>query len=147
MEAYQVLRDARSRAAYDAHLAQRRRESRRRFVHSAAVMVATFMLTTSSAVFLVGLQGISVHSQTWQIATAWLTSVEVEPRENAKGGALIAKVVTGPSSGKLDQAVTDVRPTPAPSKGQRKVASAASKTGPAVGDPVGQESWWSWPRF
>jgi len=79
MQAYAVLRDAKARAAYDAHLARQRSQARRRFVQSAAVMVATFVLTTSSAVFLAGLQGINVHSETWQIATAWLTSVEVEP--------------------------------------------------------------------
>jgi DnaJ-like protein len=79
MQAYQVLRDAHARAAYDALLARQRSRARRHFVQSAAVMVATFVLTTSSAVFVAGLQGINVHSETWQIATAWLTSVEVEP--------------------------------------------------------------------
>ena len=51
MQAYQVLRDTRARAAYDAHIAQQRSRARRRFMQSAAVMVATFVLTTSSAVF------------------------------------------------------------------------------------------------
>jgi DnaJ-like protein len=79
MQAYEVLRDAKARAAYDAHLARQRSQARRRFAQSAAVMVITFVATTSSAIFVAGLQGINVHSETWQIATAWLTSVEVEP--------------------------------------------------------------------
>ena len=41
MQAYQVLRDARARAAYDAHLVQQRRESRRRF--------ASFFIAARSA--------------------------------------------------------------------------------------------------
>jgi curved DNA-binding protein CbpA len=79
VQAYQVLRNAEARAAYDAHLARRRSDARRRFAQSAAVMMVTFALTTTS-ILAVGLQGISVHSETWQIATKWLTSVKVEPK-------------------------------------------------------------------
>jgi DnaJ-class molecular chaperone len=100
MQAYQVLRDAQMRAAYDAQFARRRSESRRRFVQSAAVMAATFLLTTTSAIFAVGLQGISVHSETWQIATAWLTSVKVEgaadePSDRTFGTTVITRTPAG----------------------------------------------------
>jgi len=48
-QAYEVLRNARARDSYDALLAGRRREVRRRFAASATLMVASFMLTMGSA--------------------------------------------------------------------------------------------------
>jgi curved DNA-binding protein CbpA len=145
MQAYQVLRDAQMRDAYDAQLARRRSESRRRFVQSAAVMVATFVLTTTSAIFAVGLQGISVHSETWQIATAWLTSVKVESpaAEPSEGTTFGTTVVVRASSNKLETG-TDARSPKAASrvrgrktepetaaKAQEKVAAATARTPPA----------------
>lgn len=56
-EAYEVLRDARARASYDGFLAERRSEVRRRFTHSATVMVATFMLTMGCAYVVMALHG------------------------------------------------------------------------------------------
>jgi curved DNA-binding protein CbpA len=148
IQAYQVLRDAEARAAYDAHLARRRSQARRRFVQSAAVMMATFVLTTGSAVLLAGLQGINVHSQTWQIATAWLTSVEVEPAapgrqpvtEVAKGTQFVTAVVaathaTAPPPERSGRAAAE-RP--------RKVA-AAPPSAPAAADAASpDEPWWPW---
>jgi curved DNA-binding protein CbpA len=153
MQAYQVLRDAEARAAYDAYLARQRSQARWRFVQSAAVMVATFVLTTGSAVFVAGLQGINVHSQSWQIATAWLTSVEVEPSapgqqpitEVAKGTQFATTIVAAshakaPSSARSGK--TEVEP---PTKLRRKVAAAAPPTAPAAGDAANpNESWWPW---
>jgi curved DNA-binding protein CbpA len=115
MQAYQVLRDAQMRAAYDVQLARRRSESRRRFVQSAAVMAATFLLTTTSAIFAVGLQGISVHSETWQIATAWLTSVKAEGMDETSDGTFGTTVVTRAPAGRPD-AGTDARVSVAAAK-------------------------------
>jgi hypothetical protein len=166
MRAYQVLRDARARAAYDAYLAQQRKESRRRFAQSAGLMAATFVLTMVSGFFVMGMQGIGVHSQTWQIATAWLTSVEVEAPmpgtvDRSGGTPFTTTVVATTSPDSLRHPVTDARPSAAPAKAPpamrsakaepeaaaktpRRVA-AAPRTGPMAGDPANPENWWSWP--
>ncbi len=151
IQAYEVLRDAEARAAYDAQLARRRSQARRRFVQSAAVMVATFVLTTSSAVFLAGLQGINVHSQTWQIATAWLTSVEVEPA--APGRLPVTEVAKGTQFATTVVAVKHAA-APAPERSGRVVAesprrprkvAAAPPSAPAAGDAARpDETWWPW---
>ena len=162
MQAYQVLRDARARAAYDAHLGQQRRESRRRFAQSAGTMAATFVLTMVSGFFVMGVQGIGVHSQTWQIATAWLTSVEVEApmpgaADKSGGTPFTTTVVATTSPESQRHAVTDARPSKAPpavrsakaepevAKASKRVVAAAPRTGPIAGDPANPESWWSWP--
>jgi hypothetical protein len=167
MQAYQVLRDARARAAYDAHLARQRRESRRRFAQSAGTMAATFVLTMVSGFFVMGAQGIGVHSQTWQIATAWLTSVEVEapmPGGIDRSGVtpFTTTVVATTSPDGQPRAVTHARRPVAPAKAppavrstkaepevaakaSRRVAAAAPRTGPIAGDPANPENWWSWP--
>jgi curved DNA-binding protein CbpA len=150
MQAYQVLRDAQMRAAYDAQLARRRSESRRRFVQSAAVMAATFLLTTTSAIFAVGLQGISVHSETWQIATAWLTSVKVEgaadePSNGTFGTTVITRTAGGQADAGTDGRMSAVSAKAAPRARSRrtdpasaaraqemeKVAAASPRTTPA----------------
>jgi len=154
MQAYQVLRDASARAAYDAHLAWQRRQARRRFMQSAAVMVATFILTTSSAIFVAGQQGINVHSETWQIATAWLTSVEVEP--SAPGQQPVTEAAKQTPFTTTVVAATDIkRPSSArsskaeaPAKAQKRVA-AAPRPAPAdhaAADYAAKaaESWWPW---
>jgi len=126
MQAYEVLRDAEARAAYDAHLACLRSESRRRFMQSAAVMVATFVLTVTS-IFAVGLQGLNVHSETWQIATTWLTSVKVETTTvDASEGApsattVVARVPVRPTP------AADVRPSPASPKAATRERSRKTK--------------------
>lgn len=172
MQAYQVLRDAHTRAAYDAHLAQRRRDARRRFAHSAAVMALTFVLTTGSAAFVLGLQGINVHSETWQLATGWLTSVEIEapmsvsaptggPSAGTSGSTTIARAAPGTAPGDRRYAVTEVRPTkasanaapPARSGMAEPGVTAPSKAGgvaepqraPEADAPASQRSWWPWP--
>jgi hypothetical protein len=154
MQAYAVLRDATARAAYDAHLARQRSQARRRFVQSAAVMVATFVLTTSSAVFLAGLQGINVHSETWQIATAWLTSVEVEPATPGRPGITEAvkappmtpamAPATGSPSKAPSRAHSSKNPAEPPVKAQTKGASASPKMAAATNDPAQQAPWWPW---
>lgn len=121
LQAYEVLRDAHARALYDAQLAQRRREAWRRFAHSAAVMVATFLLTTTSAFVVLGQQGISVHSETWQIATAWLTSVEVAPSEPAVANA------SSPAAGK-DAARSSKPGSESAASMQKKAAPVAQKS-------------------
>jgi hypothetical protein len=152
LQAYEVLRNAHARALYDAHLAERRRDTVRRFAHSAAVMVTTFLITTSSAIFVLGQQGISVHSETWQIATAWLTSVEVEPTATATAGqaagmnaawppATVAKAAAAERNRKQE---TDVAVSPKKSASARKTASAADQRAAAseVGsDPHASGSW------
>jgi curved DNA-binding protein CbpA len=167
MQAYQVLRDARARAAYDAHLAQQRRESRRRFAQSAGTMAATFVLTMVSGFFVMGVQGIGVHSQTWQIATAWLTSVEVDAPmlgavDRSGGTPFTTTVVATTSPESRRHPVTDERPSSGPAKAPasvrsakaeseaaakapRRVVAAAPRTGPIAGDPANPENWWSWP--
>jgi hypothetical protein len=116
MQAYEVLRDAEARAAYDAHLMRQRSESRRRFMQSAAVMVATFALTVTS-IFAVGLQGLNVHSETWQIATTWLTSVKAEATggEAAESAPPATTVVVRTPSAKAGPAA-DAHASAAPSK-------------------------------
>ena len=167
MQAYQVLRDARARAAYDAYLAQQRRQARRQFAQSAGMMAATFVLTMVSGFFVMGVQGIGVHSQTWPIATAWLTSVEVEATmpgsvDKSGGTPFTTTVVATASPESRRQPVTEARPSAAPgkataavrsakaepeatAKAPRRVAAAAPRTGPIAGDPASPENWWSWP--
>jgi DnaJ domain len=151
MQAYQVLRDASARATYDAYLAWQRRQARRRFAQSAAVMVATFILTTSSAVLVAGLQGINVHSETWQIATAWLTSVEVEPSapgqppvtEVAKETPFATTVVAATHTKKPSSARSSKTEAEPPARAQKKVA-AAPRPAPTDHAAKTAESWWPW---
>ena len=151
MQAYQVLRDTRARAAYDAHIAQQRSRARRRFVQSAAVMVATFVLTTSSAVFVAGLQGINVHSETWQIATAWLTSVEVEPSasgqqpvtEAATGTLFTTTVVAATRAGGSSSVRSGENEFKSSAK-RKRVAATARRPLPADDGAETRESRWPW---
>jgi hypothetical protein len=69
MQAYKVLRDAGARAAYDACLAERRRQSRRRLAHCAGLMMTSFVLTAASAIFVMSMAGANVpFRETWQLA-------------------------------------------------------------------------------
>jgi curved DNA-binding protein CbpA len=124
MQAYEVLRDAEARAAYDAHLTRQRRESRRRFMQSATVMVATFVLTVTS-IFAVGLQGLNVHSETWQIATTWLTSVKVESSGDAPLGTTV--VARAPAARLSPAADMEPIATPAPAKAAARERSRKAK--------------------
>lgn len=152
MQAYQVLRDTRARAAYDAHIAQQRSRARRRFMQSAAVMVATFVLTTSSAVFVAGLQGINVHSETWQIATAWLTSVEVEPSasgqqpltEAAKGTLFTTTVVAATRAGGSSSVGGGQAELRSSAKARKRVAATARRPLPADDGTETRDSRWQW---
>lgn len=152
MQAYQVLRDTRTRVIYDAYLARQRSQARRRFVQSAAVMATTFVLTTGSAFFFAGQQGISVHSQTWQIATAWLTSVEVEPATpgaqaiaSAKTVPFTTTVVVAEPPGKAPAPARSRKSGTEPAaKPQTKVAAVAPKPAPANDDAARHDFWWPW---
>jgi curved DNA-binding protein CbpA len=152
MEAYQVLRDTRARTAYDAHIARQRSRARRRFMQSAAVMVATFVLTTSSAVLVAGLQGISVHSETWQIATAWLTSIEVEPSasgqqpvtEAASKGTLFATTVVAATRAEGSSVRNGKTELESSAKARKRVAAAAQRSVPADDGARTRDGWWPW---
>lgn len=67
-EAYEVLRSAHARAAYDAYRARRRSAARRRAAGSAALMAASFVLTLGSAfaVLAVSDAGIPIRDG-WQL--------------------------------------------------------------------------------
>jgi hypothetical protein len=156
MQAYEVLRDAKARAAYDAHVARQRSQTRRRFVQSAAVMAVTFVVTTSSAIFVAGLQGINVHSETWQIATAWLTSVEVEPSVPARP-PITEAVKVMPSATTAVAAAPNKAPSSVRSgrTGSVPAAKAQGKAAPAApaapkvaivlpGNPTEPAIWWPW---
>ena len=139
MQAYEVLRDAEARAAYDAHLTHQRRESRRRFMQSAAVMVATFVLTVTS-IFAVGLQGLNVHSETWQIATTWLTSVKVEATGEGSAGAPFGITVlarTPPAQpGPTNDVHHSAAPVPAKAAARERSRKARSETAVSAQEKV-----------
>jgi hypothetical protein len=61
-QAYEVLRNARARASYDAFLAERRSRVRRRVAGSGAVMVSTFILTLGSAYTVLALHDTGIPS-------------------------------------------------------------------------------------
>jgi curved DNA-binding protein CbpA len=166
MQAYEVLRNDKARADYDALLASHRREARRRFAQSAGLMVATFVLTMVSGFSVMGLQGLNVHSQTWQIATAWLTSVEVEAQDGQAGnrtaeGAPFTTTVVASAVARSHSA-SDMQPPTLPDaasasshgrktapeaapRAQRRVAAAApERKKAATADASGPESWMPW---
>ena len=62
-QAYQVLRNARTRAAYDAFLADGRSQIRQRVAASAVVMIVTFTLTVGSAYAVMALH--ETDAPTW----------------------------------------------------------------------------------
>lgn len=150
MQAYQVLRDTRTRAVYDGYLARQRSQARRRFVQSAAVMATTFVLTTGSAFFFVGQQGISVHSETWQIATAWLTSVEVEPTTPARPAVTEVVNRAAPATTAVTWPTPSKAPSPARNKAethgkvQSKGTPASPKVAAAPSNAAQHEGGWPW---
>lgn len=75
MQAYEVLSDAKHRAAYDAYLAERRSLSRRRLVHCAGLMMTSFMLTAASAILVMSMAGANVPlRESWQLAVAAIST-------------------------------------------------------------------------
>jgi curved DNA-binding protein CbpA len=157
MQAYEVLRDGRSRAAYDAHLARRRSEAKRRFAQSAAVMATTFMLTTGSAFFVMGVHGMTVGTEGWQLATAWRSSVQIEapfaaPSEagDKAGAPLATTVVASPPVARQRSSAADADPAPAKTTSSvrsRKSESEAPKVAAVAPrrDPVKPPSRSPWP--
>jgi DnaJ domain len=92
MQAYKVLSDAETRAAYDAYLAERRSQSRRRLVHCAGLMMTSFLLTATSAILLMSMAGANVPlRETWQLAVAAVSPAEVKApvpqKDSHKDGA------------------------------------------------------------
>jgi curved DNA-binding protein CbpA len=161
MQAYEVLRNAQARAAYDAHLARRRSDARHRFAQSAAVMATTFVLTTGSAFFVMGVHGMTVGTEGWQLAAAWRSSVQIEapfaaPSEagDKAGAPFTTTVVASAPAARQRNSAGDTHPAPArttysvrsrkPEPEAPKVAGIAPKASPGH-DPVKLESHWPWP--
>jgi curved DNA-binding protein CbpA len=160
MQAYEVLRDGRARAAYDAHLARRRSEAKRRFGQSAAVMATTFMLTTGSAFFVMGVHGMTVGTEGWQLATAWRSSVQIEapfaaPSEAGEKAStpLATTVVASPPVARQRSSAADAHPAKTtssvrsrrPESEAPKVAAVAPKAAAPRRDPVKPQSRSPWP--
>jgi hypothetical protein len=164
MQAYEVLRNVRARAAYDAHLARRRSEMRRRFAQSAAVMAATFVLTTGSAFFVMGVHGMTVGTEGWQLATAWRSSVQIEvpfaaPEQasdgTGTGAPFTTTVVASAPAARQPDSANGAHPAPAkatysvrnlkPGSETPKVAAVAPTPASPGHDPVKPESRWPWP--
>jgi curved DNA-binding protein CbpA len=169
MRAYEVLRNDKARADYDALLSSHRRESRRRFAQSAGLMAATFVLTMVSGFSVMGLQGLNVHSQTWQIATAWLTSVEVEPTDRsgqasnrtAEGTPFTTTIVASAAAGSSSHSASDAHAFTSPdapsasspgrkaapeaaARRQHKAVAAAERRAAPGAEAPGYESWMPW---
>jgi curved DNA-binding protein CbpA len=105
MQAYKVLRDADTRAAYDAYLAERRSQSRRRLAHCAGLMMTSFMLTAASAILVMSMAGANVpFRETWQLAVA-VVAPDKAPTPAAQsdgrkdGAGWTAQVAVAPASG------------------------------------------------
>jgi curved DNA-binding protein CbpA len=139
MQAYEVLSDAKDRAAYDAYLAERRSQSRRRLVHCAGLMMTSFVLTAASAILVMSMAGANVpFRETWQLAVAalspanakasaaqedwagWTTKVAVAPVSGSSGdsppAAGRAKPAPDAKAEPSRRAKVKGRPAPAPSK-------------------------------
>jgi curved DNA-binding protein CbpA len=87
MQAYKVLSDTETRAAYDAYLAERRSQSRRRLVHCAGLMMTSFLLTATSAILVMSMAGANVPlRETWQLAVAAVSPAEVKAPAPQKDG-------------------------------------------------------------
>jgi curved DNA-binding protein CbpA len=141
MQAYEVLSDARNRAAYDAHLAERRSLSRRRLVHCAGLMMTSFMLTAGSAILALSMAGADVpFRETWQLAVAAMSPADAKAPQAAKdGGGWTARVAVAPASDSpvrpSDRAASDAKPQPRANTGIRPVlASTKASTGKSQQD-------------
>jgi hypothetical protein len=134
MQAYEVLGDTKTRAAYDIYLAEQRRQSRRRFAHCAGLMMTSFVMTAASAVFLLSLAGANVpFRETWQLTVAilapadatasastkpdagWTTQVAVAPEDS---------LVASPNRGELE-------PSPKVTSGTESKAAARRMAAPS----------------
>ncbi|MFZ1103381.1 MAG: DnaJ domain-containing protein [Hyphomicrobiaceae bacterium] len=104
MQAYKILRDAETRAEYDAYLAERRSQSRRRLVHCAGLMMTSFMLTATSAIFLMSMAGANVpFRESWQLAIAAVSpgnakAPAAQSHGQKDGAGWIAQVAVAPAS-------------------------------------------------
>jgi curved DNA-binding protein CbpA len=132
MQAYEVLSDARNRAAYDAYLAERRSLSRRRLVHCAGLMMTSFMLTAGSAILLLSMAGANVPlRETWQLALAVISPADAKAPHAPKDGGWSAQVAVAPDSPALpsDRAASDAKPQHRAKTGTRPtVASTKAST-------------------
>jgi curved DNA-binding protein CbpA len=139
MQAYEVLSDGHNRAAYDAYLAERRSQSRRRLAHCAGLMMTSFVLTATSAILVMGMAGANVpFRDTWQAAVAAVTPIQAKaPADPTGGTGWTTHVATAPGPGDSSQpgadaanASPDVKAAPATKAGGRPEAAPPKASAP-----------------
>jgi curved DNA-binding protein CbpA len=127
MQAYEVLSNAKARAAYDTYLADQRSQSRRRFAHCAGLMMSSFVMTAASAIFVMSLAGADVpFRESWQLAVAALSpaNATASAGENGEGGWTTHVAVT-PSSSAAAQPEHNVTMEP---KAQPRASGSNTRT-------------------
>jgi curved DNA-binding protein CbpA len=120
VQAYEVLSDAGTRVAYDAYLAERRRQARRRFAHCAGLMAASFMLTATSALLVLGFAGANVpYRETWQLAVAAVSPSHAKASAAAPSSdtGWTAQVVAAPVSASPAAVPSRAEPGQSPRRG------------------------------
>jgi curved DNA-binding protein CbpA len=139
MQAYKVLGGAETRAAYDAYLAERRSQSRRRLVHCAGLMMTSFVLTTASAIFVMSMAGANVPlRESWQLALGALAPANAKaPAAQQDSTGWTAQVAVAPASDRAAisdrvNAAADVKAEPG-RVGKVEARPAATKTPGARG--------------
>src|SRR5262245_54623600 len=115
MQAYQVLRDAQARAAYDAHLVRRRCEARHRFVQSAGLMAASFVATAVTGSLLLGLMS-APFGENLQLVVASLSLTEANAHTSDSGKEWTVTVASAPSDGTARSTDFAKRASPAPAE-------------------------------
>jgi curved DNA-binding protein CbpA len=165
VQAYEVLSDADARAEYDAYVLERRTEARRRFVHCAGLMAASFMITTASALFVLGLAGANVpYRETWQLALSaiapanakapapsdsWTTQVAVTPASADPDKTPTRQASVNRTKVDAPSTASPYEPAPHAAKEPRQHVAAAPKASPTVKRPVApaqpasEDSWWA----
>lgn len=170
VQAYEVLSDAETRTAYDAYLAQRRSQARRRFAHCAGLMAASFMVTAASALLVLGLAGAHIpYRATWQVAVAAMSQTQPPPTAAAQQGGtgwttqvtaarVRASPAASPDPGSAANPAPPAATQPAAvrrpqiargttaTQQRRQVATAPSPASPPAIQPArdAQENWWPW---
>jgi curved DNA-binding protein CbpA len=130
-QAYEVLRSAHARATYDALLARRRSDVRRRFVSSAAMMAASFVLTLGSAYAVLSLHdGGSQLREGWQLAMA---SMRVGSDSRPEGAVVAPANAAPPAVDALASATEVARLRPAGTDVAPAALEELTKAGPQNG--------------
>jgi curved DNA-binding protein CbpA len=136
MQAYEVLSDAKNRAAYDAYLAERRSQARRRLLHCAGLMMTSFALTTASAILVMSIAGANVPlRETWQLAVAALSPANAKASAAEQGGAgwttrvAVAPVPGSPSDNSAP--ADSAKPAPAAKPSRRAKVNAHPAPAPS----------------